>query len=178
MSRLFFAFVFLTISVLEDSSPPSRRSCFCLCFYVCLSVSSSARFRSVQTVRSKRVPCTVQESRVLKDNFFLSRYFFPHRRSSRALHSKTKKRCYRNNDRTAYSNRCSWACFLINNRKGSDRFDSRMSQIGKSCEFHALHQYFAGHPTGGLVAEWLACWTQAQKVPGSNSSHDAVGYQS
>jgi len=25
------------------------------------------------------------------------------------------------------------------------------------------------------VAEWLACWTQAQKGPGSNRSHDAVG---
>jgi len=29
--------------------------------------------------------------------------------------------------------------------------------------------------TGGSVAEWLACWTQAQKGPGSNRSHDAVG---
>ena len=28
---------------------------------------------------------------------------------------------------------------------------------------------------GGSVAEWLACWTQAQKGPGSNRSHDAVG---
>ena len=27
---------------------------------------------------------------------------------------------------------------------------------------------------GGSVAEWLACWTQAQKGPGSNRSHDAV----
>ena len=25
------------------------------------------------------------------------------------------------------------------------------------------------------VAEWLACWTQVQKGPGSNRSHDAVG---
>ena len=25
------------------------------------------------------------------------------------------------------------------------------------------------------VAEWLACWTQAQKDPGSNRSRDAVG---
>jgi len=31
---------------------------------------------------------------------------------------------------------------------------------------------------GGSVAEWLACWTQAQKVPGSNHSRDAVGKQS
>ena len=27
---------------------------------------------------------------------------------------------------------------------------------------------------GGWVAEWLACWTQAQKGPGSNRSRDAV----
>jgi len=26
----------------------------------------------------------------------------------------------------------------------------------------------------GLEAEWLACWTQAQKGPGSNRSHDAA----
>jgi len=30
----------------------------------------------------------------------------------------------------------------------------------------------------GLVAEWLACWTQAQKGLGSNCSHDAVWQQS
>jgi len=28
---------------------------------------------------------------------------------------------------------------------------------------------------GGSVAEWLACWTQAQKGLGSNRSHDDVG---
>jgi len=28
---------------------------------------------------------------------------------------------------------------------------------------------------GGSVAEWLACWTQAQYGPGSNRSCDAVG---
>jgi len=27
----------------------------------------------------------------------------------------------------------------------------------------------------GSVAEWLACWTQAQKGPSSNRSRDAVG---
>ena len=31
------------------------------------------------------------------------------------------------------------------------------------------------HWGGGSVAEWLACWTQAQKGPGSNRSCDAVG---
>ena len=30
----------------------------------------------------------------------------------------------------------------------------------------------------GSVAEWLACWTQAQKGPGSNRSRDALGQQS
>ena len=30
----------------------------------------------------------------------------------------------------------------------------------------------------GSVAEWLACWTQAQKGLRSNRSRDAVGYQS
>ena len=29
-------------------------------------------------------------------------------------------------------------------------------------------------PLGGSVAEWLACWTQAQKGLGSNRSCDAV----
>jgi len=28
---------------------------------------------------------------------------------------------------------------------------------------------------GSSVAEWLVCWTQVQKGPGSNRSHDAVG---
>ena len=32
-----------------------------------------------------------------------------------------------------------------------------------------------GRRGGDLVAEWLACWTQAQKGPGSNRSRDAVG---
>jgi len=27
----------------------------------------------------------------------------------------------------------------------------------------------------GSVAEWIVCWTQAQKSLGSNRSHDAVG---
>jgi len=32
-----------------------------------------------------------------------------------------------------------------------------------------------GTDGGGSSAEWLACWTQAQKGPGSNRSRDAVG---
>jgi len=30
-------------------------------------------------------------------------------------------------------------------------------------------------PSGGSVAEWLACWTQTQKGLGSNRSRHAVG---
>jgi len=38
-------------------------------------------------------------------------------------------------------------------------------------------QFKHGHTQhGGSVAERLACWTQAQKGPGSNRSRDAVGY--
>jgi len=34
---------------------------------------------------------------------------------------------------------------------------------------------FSTFPEGGSVAEWLACWNQAQKGLGSNRSRDAVG---
>ena len=34
---------------------------------------------------------------------------------------------------------------------------------------------FTSPPPGGSVAEWLACWTQARKGPGSHRSRDAVG---
>ena len=33
----------------------------------------------------------------------------------------------------------------------------------------------ATYTWSGSVAEWLACWTQAQKGLGSNRSRDAVG---
>ena len=36
-------------------------------------------------------------------------------------------------------------------------------------KFTYLHKYY-----GGSVAEWLACWTQAQKGPGSNCIRHAV----
>jgi len=35
--------------------------------------------------------------------------------------------------------------------------------------------WWSKHGMGGSIAEWLACWTQAQKGPGSNRSRDAVG---
>jgi len=34
--------------------------------------------------------------------------------------------------------------------------------------------YYVLSDMGGSVAEWLACWTQARKGPGSNRSRDAV----
>ena len=42
-------------------------------------------------------------------------------------------------------------------------------------ELPKLDKMLASCFRGGSVAEWLACWTQAQKGPGSNRSRDAVG---
>jgi len=39
----------------------------------------------------------------------------------------------------------------------------------------AVHGRYSAAVVGGSVAEWLACWTQAQMDPGSNRSCDAVG---
>ena len=41
---------------------------------------------------------------------------------------------------------------------------------------HELSLVYIALPVhqGGSVAEWLACWTQVQKGPGSNRSRDAV----
>ena len=36
-------------------------------------------------------------------------------------------------------------------------------------------EYLPGISLGGSVAEWLACWTQALKGPGSNRSRDVAG---
>ena len=35
--------------------------------------------------------------------------------------------------------------------------------------------FYSTPPSCGSVAKWLACWTQAQKGPGSNRSRDAFG---
>jgi len=40
---------------------------------------------------------------------------------------------------------------------------------------NAPHKSTVIEMTGGSVAEWLECWTQAQKGPDSNRSRDAVG---
>jgi len=44
-------------------------------------------------------------------------------------------------------------------------YNGRKTAAGTRC----MHYKFE------TVAEWLACWTQAQKGPGSNRSRDAVG---
>jgi len=45
-----------------------------------------------------------------------------------------------------------------------------------SCKLIGLGPNFStGIGLGGSVAEWFACWIQAQKDPGSNRSRDAVG---
>jgi len=37
-----------------------------------------------------------------------------------------------------------------------------------------LLSFFFNFVATGTVAEWLVCWTQAQKGPGSNRSHDVI----
>jgi len=52
--------------------------------------------------------------------------------------------------------------------------DSRPSGYILRCFLkHFTYSFFACL-LGGLVGEWLACWTQAQKGPGWNRSRDAV----
>ena len=41
--------------------------------------------------------------------------------------------------------------------------------------FELLHTFSRTLPLTPVIAEWSACWTQAQKGPGSNRSRDAVG---
>jgi len=49
-------------------------------------------------------------------------------------------------------------------------------QLLASVTTEMLGKYFDDTAvSGGSVAEWLACWTQAQKGPGSNRRRDAVG---
>ena len=43
------------------------------------------------------------------------------------------------------------------------------------CAYRAQTENDRATIKGGLVAEWLACWTQAQKGLGSNRSRDDVG---
>jgi len=40
--------------------------------------------------------------------------------------------------------------------------------------YYYYYYYFLAHQQDGSVAEWLACWTQAQKGPGSNCSLEST----
>jgi len=48
---------------------------------------------------------------------------------------------------------------------GTAALGSAAQEASSTRNFATVHQQ----------AEWLACWTQAQKGPGSNRSRDAVG---
>ena len=41
-------------------------------------------------------------------------------------------------------------------------------------KYGSLNLNLLSAPTGGSVADWLACWTQAQKGLGSNRSRDEL----
>jgi len=60
---------------------------------------------------------------------------------------------------------------------GKTRLEAQ-SDIWLSCcvELYEIMAFFSRSMSqGGSVAEWLVCWTEAQKGPGSNRSHEAVG---
>ena len=61
---------------------------------------------------------------------------------------------------------------------GYARFSASLRGRGLYVIFRLLIIKLLVYKQGGSVAEWLACWTQAQKGPGSNRSRDAVGWQS
>jgi len=52
--------------------------------------------------------------------------------------------------------------------------DQSCPWVGLTCALGPSFSTYSGL-VGGSVAEWLACWTQAQKGLGSNRSRDAVG---
>jgi len=57
-------------------------------------------------------------------------------------------------------------------KQPTDRFNKFVS---KSRSNYELRYLVVIKDECGSVAEWLACWTQVQKGPGSNRSRDAVG---
>jgi len=55
--------------------------------------------------------------------------------------------------------------------------DDRARPMNNDLHFFRLSFNNSTASSAGSVAEWLACWTQAQKGPGStsNRSRDAIG---
>jgi len=62
-------------------------------------------------------------------------------------------------------------------RRGRSIHGENLCSFPQLIHVHSLLQSLPSK-MGGWVADWLACWTQAQKGPGSNRSRDAVGKQS
>ena len=48
-------------------------------------------------------------------------------------------------------------------------------RVNDHVSYSIIHFMYNIVKKGGSVVEWLSCWTQAQKGPGSNRSRDAVG---
>ena len=61
----------------------------------------------------------------------------------------------------------------IRRQQSCTQFKLHASKVTEEREFGIFFVRSVG-VKGGSVAEWLACWTQAQKGPGSNRSRDAV----
>jgi len=59
--------------------------------------------------------------------------------------------------------------FVVSNCRQMALKPNRQLLMGSAFNFHQVAS------SGGSIAEWLACWTQAQKGLGSNRSRDAVG---
>ena len=62
--------------------------------------------------------------------------------------------------------------FVLNYKHNMTTNKQNQNRAGKL----STHNIFLSSSCrSGSVAEWVACWTQAQKGPGSNRSRDAVG---
>ena len=64
---------------------------------------------------------------------------------------------------------------MICRRRHPAEYTPRCSRLSRRELFTDVMNIDILRLEGGSVAEWLACWTQAQKGPGSNRSRDAVG---
>ena len=71
-------------------------------------------------------------------------------------------------------------CEFVNVSSGTGHTSSKRTCLEPVCTRRFEIISFKSVPTclAGSVAKWLVCWTQAQKVVGSNRSSDAVGLQS
>ena len=63
--------------------------------------------------------------------------------------------------------------FLPAGHSAAAAVDRRDRQTDGQTDVRPFHRTNSAY-IGGSVAEWLACWAQAQKGPGSNRSRDTV----